>query len=313
MYRSGFYRETKPIGETEAETERLILRDWLSGHMDLDHPGVNRAMAGAESRLIRLSHSSGCRQPCCGPLRWSRNQRERNCALPLPNRLLVCPRLRIRGQTRGCNSHPQILGYEPLASGTCPEFHCCWQAPGTRLASNLKLLPLSSSLPGGSLTPGSLMGATQKCPQRAGRCPGLPRNALQLIQSKGKWKCISSVASATFLVPSSPHAATGYHTGQDKFQTSPSGQRVLSGSTISEGPRGGGGALAACSCWLFSFPVPLPTLPVLPGIFSQIKDLPPTHRLKLCFLEKLNQCTCDISMRAAGVTWPPPPESPRSI
>lgn len=77
--------------------------------------------------------------------------------------------------------------------------------------------------------------------------------------------------------------------------------------------RGGGGALAACSCWLFSFPVPLPTLPVLPGIFSQIKDLPPTHRLKLCFLEKLNQCTCDISMRAAGVTWPPPPESPRSI
>lgn len=60
------------------------------------------------------------------------------------------------------------------------------------------------------------------------------------------------------------------------------------------------------------FPVSPPaTLPVLPGSFSQIKDLHPTHRPKVCFLENLRQRTCDIGMRAVGVTQPPPPESPR--
>ena len=62
------------------------------------------------------------------------------------------------------------------------------------------------------------------------------------------------------------------------------------------------------------FPVsPAATLPVLPGSFSQIKDLHPTHCLKVRFLENLHQCTCDIGMRAVRVTQPPPPESPRRI
>lgn len=53
------------------------------------------------------------------------------------------------------------------------------------------------------------------------------------------------------------------------------------------------------------------TLPVVPGAFSQIKDLQPTPFLKVFFLEILNQCTCDTAMTATRGDPAPITREPR--
>ena len=84
------------------------------------------------------------------------------------------------------------------------------------------------------------------------------------------------------------------------------------GSAISEDAPGEWSPGLPAHVGLSPFPACPPTpLPVVPGAFSQIKDLQPTPCLKVCFLEILNQCTCDIAKTATRGDSAPITREPR--
>ena len=83
------------------------------------------------------------------------------------------------------------------------------------------------------------------------------------------------------LAPRSSCAAGGGHPGQDTVRTRPA-PRVLCRAALSEGAPGERSPGLPAHAGLSPFPAcPPTTLPVVPGTFSQIKDLQPTPCLKV--------------------------------